>query len=349
MSRFQVEVDEVDRTGWHLLMRDFDDASIYQTWSSPTLGESEISHIVVRDGAEVVGCCQVEIRAPGPGCLRIADIRWGPICMRRERPYSPDALHRAIEAIKEEYGVRRQCFVRIWPCVRGERKEEARQFLEQAGFVRYRGERPYRTLIVDLSPSVEELRANFLQKWRNCLNRAEKKGLSVTEGTDDELFATFLELLGQMIERKRFRQIASYEAFRRMQKGLPEDLKMQIMICRAGVDPVSAVVYSAIGDTGIYLLGATGANGLESCGSYLLQWRTIQRLKADGMRYYDLGAFNPDLNPGVYHFKRGVAGKEGKEEVFLGQYEGSFRLAGHVARFGIGCQRASRVLAGRRS
>ena len=59
----------------------------------------------------------------------------------------------------------------------------------------------------------------------------------------------------------------------------------------------------------------------------------IQWMKEIGIHYYDLGVFNPQRNPGVYHFKLGVAGKNGWEETFLGEYYGCFNLTGHIAKY----------------
>jgi lipid II:glycine glycyltransferase (peptidoglycan interpeptide bridge formation enzyme) len=85
---------------------------------------------------------------------------------------------------------------------------------------------------------------------------------------------------------------------------------MKIIICKCEGEAVSVAVFSAIGDTGIYLLGATGHKGMNARGSYLLQWRAMQWLKEKGCKWYDLGGINPETNPGVYHFKAGVSGKD---------------------------------------
>jgi lipid II:glycine glycyltransferase (peptidoglycan interpeptide bridge formation enzyme) len=47
---------------------------------------------------------------------------------------------------------------------------------------------------------------------------------------------------------------------------------------------------------------------MKSKGAYLLQWSMIQWLKRQGVRHYDLGGINPEINPGVYHFKSGLSG-----------------------------------------
>jgi hypothetical protein len=65
-----------------------------------------------------------------------------------------------------------------------------------------------------------------------------------------------------------------------------------------------------MGDSAIYLLGATSDDGLNAKGAYLLQWTLIQWLKESGFKWYDLGGIDPEGNPGVYSFKRGLSGTD---------------------------------------
>ena len=83
---------------------------------------------------------------------------------------------------------------------------------------------------------------------------------------------------------------------------------MQILICENQRIPVAGLVVSAMGDSAIYLLGATSDGGLNTKGAYLLQWTMIQCLKENGIRWYDLGGIDAEGNPGVYSFKRGFSG-----------------------------------------
>ena len=76
--------------------------------------------------------------------------------------------------------------------------------LETEGFTRNKTIKKERTLIIDLDQPLETLRKGLKQKWRNCLNRAEKNELEIIEGHDDELFEKFITIYKQMIERKMF-------------------------------------------------------------------------------------------------------------------------------------------------
>jgi len=76
-----------------------------------------------------------------------------------------------------------------------------------------------------------------------------------------------------------------------------------------------------MGDTGLYLFGATNDVGMNSNGSYLIQWKYLEWLKQNNLAFYDLNGINPETNPGTYKFKEGLCGKNGKDVFFLGQWE----------------------------
>ena len=167
------------------------------------------------------------------------------------------------------------------------------------------------------------------------MNKAERMGLTVIQGTSDELYKVFLKVAHEMVERKNLTKahLDAFELYQHLQEALPEQFKMQIMICKSGDELICATVFSAVGDTGVWVFGATAEKALKVNGSYLLQWHMIQWMKEKGLAYYDLGAFNPQRNPGVYRFKLGVAGKKGWEEKFLGEYRGRFNLTGRMAEY----------------
>jgi lipid II:glycine glycyltransferase (peptidoglycan interpeptide bridge formation enzyme) len=60
---------------------------------------------------------------------------------------------------------------------------------------------------------------------------------------------------------------------------------------------------------------------MKSHGSYIVQWAFMEWIKEKGLRYYDLNGINPETNPGTYHFKRGLAGKNGIDAEFLGKFQ----------------------------
>jgi len=104
------------------------------------------------------------------------------------------------------------------------------------------------------------------------------------------------------------------------------------------------MVATAIGDTGVYLLGATSDEGLNAKGAYLLQWNMIEWLKENGIRWYDLGGIDPDANPGVYHFKKGFSGMDVLQ---LSPFVASnSAVSSVIAKAGMAMQRALRGSSG---
>jgi lipid II:glycine glycyltransferase (peptidoglycan interpeptide bridge formation enzyme) len=162
--------------------------------------------------------------------------------------------------------------------------------------------------VLDLAPTLEELRSGLDKKWRNQLTRSEKNNLEVIAGNGLEEYRTFCQIYSQMQKRKAFESTVDVEEFGRIQEYLADSHPMRILICKDQGKPVAGLVASAMGDSAIYLLGATSDDGLNSKGTYLLQWTMIKWLKENGVRWYDLGGIDPEANPGVYHFKRGFSG-----------------------------------------
>jgi lipid II:glycine glycyltransferase (peptidoglycan interpeptide bridge formation enzyme) len=197
-------------------------------------------------------------------------------------------------------------------------------------FIRLFGEEGYkwlpkgrheRTIIIDLNPSLEDLRKGLKKNWRGHLKRAEKGELEIIEGDDDALFENFVKIYNEMVERKRFVPSIDIEEFRLIQKDLPKELKMRVMLCSSNGNICAGLICSAMGQTGITLFSATNDIGLQTGGSYILDWKLIKWLKSNNFSSYDLHGINPIENPGSYSFKTGLSGKNGREVEFLGLFD----------------------------
>jgi Acetyltransferase (GNAT) domain len=313
-SDWQVEVDRSTPDEWSRMLDLFEDANIYQTWSygSVRWGVENLSHLTLRRGVDVVGMAQLRIVRPARLNCGMAYLRWGPLCERRGHPFDSEALRCMGSALHAEYVLKRKLFLSVLPnAFVGSRRAAAiqsafQQFDPEPGLPTSN----YRTFLLDLAPGLNELRKGLDGKWRNKLTCAEKNNLTIHVGTGNAEFRTFCSIYNQMRQRKSFETTVNVEEFARIQAGLPERHRMRILVCEDKGLPVAGVVTSAMGDSAIYLLGATSNDGLNSKGSYLLQWSLIQWLKETGVRWYDLGGIDPVGNPGGYLFKRGLSGAD---------------------------------------
>ena len=316
---YMVEIDKIGQAEWSEILSRFDDATIYQTWSygSVRWGEANLSHLVLRKDGEIIAASQlriIKIPVVGSG---IANVKWGPMWQRRGRQKYPEHFRKILLALIEEYGLRRGLLLRIIPNQVRDNTEMIYSILQSEGFKWIPSIVSYKTLIIDLSPSLDELRRDLKKKWRQHLGRAERNmSLKVIDGVSDDLFELVIHLYNQMHYRKKFGDTLILGDLRAIQKDLPDDLKMKIMICELKGEPIAARVVSLMGDVAVDFIAATGNKGLDSYSSYLLQWRMVEWLKSSGCRWYDLGGIDPDKNPGGYQFKSGLVGKNGRQVIF---------------------------------
>lgn len=314
ISEYQTEVDQVDSKLWSDSLELFQDANIYQTWPYGAVrwGCKALSHLILKRDGKIVAMAQLRIMRSCPLNAGMAHLRWGPVCHARAAELNPEIVGRMAEALYEEYVRKRGLFLRIMPnAFIGTHRAAA----FQAAFAQFKSERfrpgdSYRTLVLNLDPPLDELRRQLDQKWRNQLNRAEKNRLTIAEGEGVDEFSVFIRIYDEMWKRKQFIQSSDINDFAQMQQGLTGDQRLRVFIAEREGVPVAGVVVTAIGDSGIYLSGATSDGGMKTKGAYLLQWRAIQWLKERGVRHYNLGGINPEKNPGVYHFKHGFSGRD---------------------------------------
>jgi lipid II:glycine glycyltransferase (peptidoglycan interpeptide bridge formation enzyme) len=314
VGEYEFGIRKIRNEEWASLLSGFKDASIYQSWAYGAIRwrSERLEHAILRKNGEVVGIAQIAVISAPILRFGIAYIPSGPLWKRPGFTENTEYIRQLGRGLINEYARKRGLFLRLSPFCFENDGDALRQIFEEEGYSWSKGS--YQTAILDLSPSLEEIRKKLAQKWRNQLNRSERNGLSVNSSASVEDFDAFIEMYQNMLERKKFEIGIDINQFREMQQNLPSSQKMRIFICLLEGKAVAGAVCSKIGDTGIYLLGATNSNGLQAKGSYLLQWSIIQWLKAENCQSYDLGGIDPENNPGVYHFKSGISTNE-KEQI----------------------------------
>ena len=305
---------------WHRILDGFQDASIFQTvpFSAAKSSSEAIEHLVVRRGDTAVAAAQVRLFPVPLTGISIAYVLWGPVFHRYGSHPDWVAFGEALRALRQEYVINRRGSLRVRVGLSDDANPESGSVFKVEGYRKSITAKKERTIIIDLEHSLGDLRRGLHKKWRNCLNAAEKSGLRVTEGVDDAMFEPFLDVYRQMLSRKRLADTGDLRSFRAIQKRLPIQFKMNIIVAWDKGQPSAGAICSAIGRRGIYLFGATADIGLKNKSSYLVQWRAIQWLKEMQCTEYDLHGINPHTSPGVHVFKAGLAGKNGREVEFVG-------------------------------
>ena len=322
-----------DKAFWNRNMQDFDDANIYQTWNFALLVQNEkiVKHFAIYSNQDLIGLVKVRIRTVPILNRGIAYILNGPIWQKRNQENNIQMLADIFVALREEFAVKQQLVLRIQPYIFSDIVSNF-DFIENLGFKRIEKIRRYQTLVLYLDKELDEIRKGFKQKWRNCLNQSERNDLEICEGNDQQLYNDFLGIYNQMLARKNFKENVDPYKMGKMNEALDDAYKKKIFVVYKDNIPVASIVGSAIGNTGIYLLGASNEIGMKNKASYLMQWEMIKWLKQRGCLRYDLGGINKDDNPGGYHFKSGITDQE---VLGMGTFESyNNRLSKQIVSFG---------------
>lgn len=335
-SGYASEVDAVDEQAWYQILEQFEDANIYQTWSYDEVrcGRENISHLLLRKKGDIVAVAQSRIAKLPFIKAGIAYVRWGPLWRRSNDEPDAETFRQAIRALRNEYACRRGLVLRIYPTLFDHASSCFTPILREEGFSWLGKKTRHRTLLMNLNRPLGDLREGLGPHWRRYLKVAERNGLEIVEDCEGNLFATFISIYKEMVARKRFPEPNDINEFRVIQDRLPEKFKMKVMLCRSGDKLSAGLVCSAIGNTAVYLFGATSNAGLKSRGSYLLHWKLIESLKQDRCAVYDLNGINPEANPGTFRFKRDLCGNDSKDVYFLGQFDSYTSLLSYSC---VGC------------
>ncbi|AJE02806.1 lipid II:glycine glycyltransferase FemX [Geobacter pickeringii] len=319
-SGYTAEFDRVTREEWSSLLRLFDDATIIQTWDFPesVCPGQQVSRLVLRRGEEVVALAQARIVATPLIARGIAYVAWGPLWRRQGRAPSLEIFDAALAALQNEFVERRKLLLRISPNIVGSEFPEARRMLAERGFSKARQAGDYRTIMIDISVPLPEVRGNLERTRRQHLANAERTALEVRQGTALDYYEKFKTVYRAHLSRKGLLTDVDIGRWEKLQETLPEIEKPQILVACDRGEAVGAFVVSCLGGTSFPIAVAATEAGLKANASPLLYWRALEWLKGEGCRTYDMGGIDPEGNPGGYQFKKGFGGKD---VTFIGTFE----------------------------
>ncbi len=318
---YTTEIDSIGKTEWHSILAGFADANIYQTWSygEVSWGPQRLSHLILRREGLPVAMAQLRIWRLPILQKGIAYLNWGPLWRPRIDNDHLVCLKNMIRALRNEYVSKRGLILRMQPkIIEDAYSQRILSLFREEGFLRTPD--PTRTFLVDLRPSIEDLRKNLHRSWRRSLTFAEKQGLILEEAKDQEHYDLILKIYSQMKTRKKFFGNMQLDMLE-VHKDLPSELKLKIMLCMDGGEAVSVLGWSNLGIICTPLIGATGDRGLLAKASFLLWWEMVRAAKAHQAAYCDTATVHEKRNPGGHFFKQGLAGKDALETRYIGRFD----------------------------
>ncbi len=200
--------------------------------------------------------------------------------------------------------------------------------LEQDGWL-FSGEQiQFRnTVLVDLTPTEEEMLGRMKQKTRYNVRLAGRKGVSVRRGGVEDLpllYRMYAEtsLRDGFVIREEAYYTKMWQTF--IQAGMATPLIAEVREAESApaentgaenspTQPVAAIMLFHFGGRAWYIHGMSRNLHREKMPNHLLQWEAMRYAKSLGCTWYDLwGApdffHEQDSMWGVYLFKRGLGG-----------------------------------------
>lgn len=303
--------EEFSQQEWTDIVKGFTDLNLIQTWEYGEAKAQTAPWKVVRsilvDGPQVLAACQAMVR-PLPFLGRgLVWINRGPLWQRQEEHHIA-VLLRMLGELKIYWVVERRMYLRVAPPINQDEAAAAR--FAPDGYTVVPTAPGRGSARIDLTRPTEELRRNLQQKWRNCLNKAERLNLTCESGTGDQVFRQVLEEYEEMLRQKKLKGSASPSLLSRLQAYLEEDRKLWGFLGWQGDQRLGGVLIARYGQTCEYLVGAFNQKGKAVNAGHFLLWQGICKMKELDYRWFDLGGMHPLLTPpGIYHFKSGFGGE----------------------------------------
>ena len=181
---------------------------------------------------------------------------------------------------------------------------------------------PLRTIIVRCDRDDDALLAAMKQKTRYNVRLAAKRGVTVRQGSADDLPA-FWSLLQTTATRDAF-GVHTLDYYADLLRFFPPPDQGALLSAEYGGEIVAAAILLRGGPNAIYLAGASSDTHREHMPTYALQYAALRWARDAGCTHYDLWGIPPTDEPpdavqgerqnvrdglwGVYRFKQGFGG-----------------------------------------
>ena len=172
---------------------------------------------------------------------------------------------------------------------------------------------PPMTRLLDLAPSIDELRSAMRRKHRQYVNKAERGGVAIErfDGTSDpeatrEALGDFNRIYNLTADRARFVARMPYY-YERVWSIFAPAGRCRLSFATLDGERVATIFHFTCGKRVVEAYGGMTDLGAESRANYLLKWAAILDFKTEGYDVYDFWGV---ATGGIAQFKEGFGGRE---------------------------------------
>lgn len=276
-------------------------AALQQDWAYGTsmqfMGVPVLRARVLRDGA-LVALAQFIGRRLGP-LASLALCSRGPVWVQ---PLTASEKAQALQALRQSLPWWRPRFAFFSP-------DEAQSPGLGLPFWR-RVITGYATVMWDLTPPLDQLRAGLEGRWRNRLVAAESSGLVVHKvGANPAQYRWLLEEENQQRAQRGFQGLPVGFIDHYIQSRKSPARTVLTLRADQGRERVAAMMFLLHGSVATYQVGWSNDTGRAHNAHNLLLWHAVQTLQQRGIRQLDLGGVNTARSAGIARFKLGTGGQ----------------------------------------
>ncbi len=218
--------------------------------------------------------------------LKLVRVSYGPVWII-ENP-SAHQIKSVFQLIKNKWRLKKCSILLIAPNL--ENTPENNIIIKKLRFYK-RKSMPYESGLVDLTKSIENLRIQLRQNWRNQLKTAEKNKLlfQVSQNTND--FEWIMSCFETLRKEKNFYGHHS-ELLKALFHGSSDNYETYVGIIFQNEEKIAGILFSRYGISCVPLIIWVSKNGRTlNAGNFLL-WNCVLYAKNIGCLWFDLGGTN---------------------------------------------------------
>ena len=164
----------------------------------------------------------------------------------------------------------------------------------------------WKSSVIDLNKTLDELKFDLKPKWRNSLRKAQKQNLIISRSSNMKDIEVLLQYYLQDVKKKKFKGI-NPELIKKMAQLHSDSEELYVFKAKKDNLDIGSILISRQFKNLIYLIGWSSEDGRKLNVNYVLLWEAITYFKSKEYKLFDLGGLIGNNHP-IDFFKLGMNG-----------------------------------------
>lgn len=296
------------RDEWEMHFKKAEFSNLLQSW---IYGEAKkksekwkIYRGIIKKDNEPIAICQWMEKSIF-GLLSIVRVNRGPIYFNKDLEYEDKAG--SYKLLGKKFSLLSRKILVIAPALFDD--EENKTFLRRQQFIKRRKALNWKSAIVCLDKTEEEIRMSLRGRLRNYIKNSEKLGYNFEVSDKKDDVENIIKKYIFMQKEKTFDGVSA-DLMRSMYEASNND--GNVFVVRIMDDNKQMLAEKLLvihGKQCTPLIAWTSESGEKLHAMHFLVWNALLYLKKRGISYYDVGGYN-EVRPSACQFKKGFRGNE---------------------------------------